>query len=91
MKKIFYSLISSTYPKNKRDLVGIDYMGKLNEVEKAFLNSIKELQSLGLDVSVHKVEGTDEVEVDLMDTGRIPKRPTYEENLASLGQEDEDY
>lgn len=38
MKKIFYSLISSTYPKNKRDLVGIDYMGKLNEVEKAFLN-----------------------------------------------------
>jgi DNA-directed RNA polymerase subunit beta len=57
---------------------------------ESFKVLLRELQSLGLDVSVHKVEGTEEVEVDLMDTvGRSPKRPTYE-NLVSLGEEDEE-
>ena len=57
---------------------------------ESFKVLLRELQSLGLDVSVHKVEGTEEAEVDLMDTtGRSPKRPTYE-NLVSLGEEDED-
>lgn len=57
---------------------------------ESFKVLLRELQSLGLDVSVHKVEGTEEVEVDLMENvGRSPKRPTYE-NLASLGQDDDD-
>lgn len=57
---------------------------------ESFKVLLRELQSLGLDVSVHKVEGTEEVEIDLMDSGaRTPKRPTYE-NLASLGQDDDD-
>jgi DNA-directed RNA polymerase subunit beta len=59
---------------------------------ESFKVLLRELQSLGLDVSVHKVEGTEEIEIDLMDTAsRSPKRPTYE-NLVSLGEEDdEDY
>ena len=59
---------------------------------ESFKVLLRELQSLGLDVSVHKVEGTEEIEIDLMETtSRSPKRPTYE-NLASLGQDDdEDY
>ncbi|BAQ61226.1 DNA-directed RNA polymerase beta subunit [Geminocystis sp. NIES-3708] len=58
---------------------------------ESFKVLLRELQSLGLDVSVHKVlEDNEEVEINLMDTGnRTPKRPTYE-NLASLGQDDED-
>jgi len=59
---------------------------------ESFKVLLRELQSLGLDVSVHKViDGSEHVEIDLMDTTqRAPKRPTYE-NLASLGQEDEEY
>jgi DNA-directed RNA polymerase subunit beta len=59
---------------------------------ESFKVLLRELQSLCLDVSVHKVEGTEEKEVDLMEVvSRTPKRPTYE-NLASLGQDDdEDY
>jgi DNA-directed RNA polymerase subunit beta len=57
---------------------------------ESFKVLLRELQSLGLDVSVHKVEGTEEVEIDLMESGgRGPKRPTYE-NLVSLGEEDDD-
>lgn len=59
---------------------------------ESFKVLLRELQSLGLDVSVHKViDGSEHVEIDLMDTTqRAPKRPTYE-NLASLGQEDDEY
>jgi DNA-directed RNA polymerase subunit beta len=58
---------------------------------ESFKVLLRELQSLGLDVSVHKVlDGNEEVEINLMDSGnRTPKRPTYE-NLASLGQDDDD-
>ena len=58
---------------------------------ESFKVLLRELQSLGLDVSVHKVlEDNEEVEINLMDSGnRTPKRPTYE-NLASLGQDDDD-
>lgn len=58
---------------------------------ESFKVLLRELQSLGLDVSVHKVlEDNQEVEINLMDSGnRTPKRPTYE-NLASLGQDDDD-
>ncbi len=57
---------------------------------ESFKVLLRELQSLGLDVSVHKVEGTEEVEINLMETlGKSPRRPTYE-NLASLGQDDDD-
>ncbi|MBL1210368.1 DNA-directed RNA polymerase subunit beta [Geminocystis sp. GBBB08] len=58
---------------------------------ESFKVLLRELQSLGLDVSVHKVlEGNEEIEINLMDsTNRTPKRPTYE-NLASLGQDDDD-
>ncbi|BAQ66382.1 DNA-directed RNA polymerase subunit beta [Geminocystis sp. NIES-3709] len=58
---------------------------------ESFKVLLRELQSLGLDVSVHKVlDGQEEVEINLMDSGnRTPKRPTYE-NLASLGQDDDD-
>ena len=59
---------------------------------ESFKVLLRELQSLGLDVSVHKVDGDEETEVDLMEASRsIPKRPTYKENLTSLGQEDDDY
>lgn len=59
---------------------------------ESFKVLIRELQSLGLDVSVHKVvEGSEHEEVDLMDTSnRAPKRPTYD-NLVSLGQDDDEY
>lgn len=58
---------------------------------ESFKVLLRELQSLGLDVSVHKVlDGQEEVEINLMEQGnRTPKRPTYE-NLASLGQDDDD-
>lgn len=59
---------------------------------ESFKVLLRELQSLGLDVSVHKVDGDEENEVDLMEASRsIPKRPTYKENLASLGQDDDEY
>jgi DNA-directed RNA polymerase subunit beta len=52
---------------------------------ESFKVLMRELQSLGLDIAVHKLEntpdgGSREVEVDLMvDTGRrTPSRPTYE-------------
>lgn len=53
---------------------------------ESFKVLMRELQSLGLDISVHKVEATEEgssrdVEVDLMADGdrrRTPSRPTYE-------------
>jgi DNA-directed RNA polymerase subunit beta len=58
---------------------------------ESFKVLMRELQSLGLDIAVHKVETTDDgssrdVEVDLMaDTSRrTPTRPTYE----SLTRED---
>lgn len=59
---------------------------------ESFKVLLRELQSLGLDVSVHKVlDGQEEVEINLMEQGnRTPKRPTYE-NLASLGQDDDEY
>lgn len=58
---------------------------------ESFKVLLRELQSLALDVSVHKVlDGQEEVEINLMEQGtRTPKRPTYE-NLASLGQDDDD-
>jgi DNA-directed RNA polymerase subunit beta len=58
---------------------------------ESFKVLLRELQSLGLDVSVHKVlESNENEEINLMDSGnRTPKRPTYE-NLASLGQDDDD-
>ena len=59
---------------------------------ESFKVLMRELQSLGLDIAVHKVETTQDgtsrdVEVDLMiDTlRRTPSRPTYE----SLGMEDD--
>ncbi len=59
---------------------------------ESFKVLLRELQSLGLDVSVHKVvDGSEHQEVDLMDTSsRAPKRPTYD-SLVSLGQEDDEY
>lgn len=58
---------------------------------ESFKVLMRELQSLGLDIAVHKVETLDDgtsrdVEVDLMidTTRRTPSRPTYE----SLTQED---
>ncbi|MBF2055804.1 MAG: DNA-directed RNA polymerase subunit beta [Cyanobacterium sp. T60_A2020_053] len=60
---------------------------------ESFKVLLRELQSLGLDVSVHKVmEDNEDIEIDLMDSAhtRAPKRPTYE-NLASLGQDDDEY
>lgn len=59
---------------------------------ESFKVLMRELQSLGLDISVHKVETADDgtsrdVEVDLMadtDRRRTPSRPTYE----SLTRED---
>ncbi len=54
-------------------------------IPESFKVLMRELQSLGLDIAVHKVENTPDgasrdVEVDLMvDTGRrTPSRPTYE-------------
>ena len=59
---------------------------------ESFKVLMRELQSLGLDVAVHKVEAADDgmsrdVEVDLMveSQRRTPSRPTYE----SLGMEDD--
>lgn len=59
---------------------------------ESFKVLLRELQSLGLDVSVHKVvDGSEHQEVDLMDTRhRAPRRPTYD-NLVSLGQDDDEY
>ncbi|ERN39851.1 DNA-directed RNA polymerase, beta subunit [Rubidibacter lacunae KORDI 51-2] len=59
---------------------------------ESFKVLMRELQSLGLDVSVHKVDAAEDgtsrdVEVDLMadsDRRRLPSRPTYE----SLSRED---
>ena len=57
---------------------------------ESFKVLMRELQSLGLDIAVHKVEttedGTQDVEVDLMAdfSRRTPSRPTYE----SLSTED---
>ena len=53
---------------------------------ESFKVLMRELQSLGLDISVHKVEATEDgasrdVEIDLMADGdrrRTPSRPTYE-------------
>ena len=59
---------------------------------ESFKVLMRELQSLGLDIAVHKVEAADDgmsrdVEVDLMveSQRRTPSRPTYE----SLGMEDD--
>ena len=61
---------------------------------ESFKVLLRELQSLGLDVSVHKVvEGSEHIEIDLMETGnKAPRRPTYKEDysLSSLGQDDDD-
>jgi len=66
---------------------------------ESFKVLMRELQSLGLDISVHKVETADDgssrdVEVDLMadsDRRRTPSRPTYEslsrEELQPAGSE----
>ncbi len=61
---------------------------------ESFKVLMRELQSLGLDIAVHKVENTEdgstrEVEIDLMaDTkNRIPSKPTYE----SLVTEEEEF
>jgi DNA-directed RNA polymerase subunit beta len=58
---------------------------------------MRELQSLGLDIAVHKVETAEDgtsrdVEVDLMiDTQRrTPSRPTYE-SLSSEDLEEEEF
>ncbi|HAC64997.1 MAG TPA: DNA-directed RNA polymerase subunit beta [Cyanothece sp. UBA12306] len=63
---------------------------------ESFKVLMRELQSLGLDIAVHKVESTDDgtsrdVEVDLMiDTQRrTPSRPTYE-SLTSEDLEEEE-
>jgi len=53
---------------------------------ESFKVLMRELQSLGLDIAVHKVENAEDgssrdVEVDLMadvDRRRTPSRPTYE-------------
>lgn len=58
---------------------------------------MRELQSLGLDIAVHKIEqGEDgesrEVEIDLMADGeyrRAPSRPTYESLSRSEFEEEE--
>ncbi|HIK38640.1 MAG: DNA-directed RNA polymerase subunit beta [Geminocystis sp.] len=66
---------------------------------ESFKVLLRELQSLCLDVSVHKVveredKSVEDIEVDLMESDHrsSPRRPTYKEeyNLVSLGQEDYD-
>jgi len=64
---------------------------------ESFKVLMRELQSLGLDIAVHKVEtatdgNSDDTEVDLMadvDRRRAPNRPTYESLTADDLQEDE--
>jgi DNA-directed RNA polymerase subunit beta len=62
---------------------------------ESFKVLMRELQSLGLDIAVHKVEttedGTQDVEVDLMAdfNRRTPNRPTYE-SLTAADLEDEE-
>ncbi len=62
---------------------------------ESFKVLMRELQSLGLDIAVHKVEttedGTQDVEVDLMAdfNRRTPSRPTYE-SLTTADLEDEE-
>jgi DNA-directed RNA polymerase subunit beta len=62
---------------------------------ESFKVLMRELQSLGLDIAVHKVEttedGTQDVEVDLMAdyNRRAPSRPTYE-SLTTADLEDEE-
>jgi DNA-directed RNA polymerase subunit beta len=62
---------------------------------ESFKVLMRELQSLGLDIAVHKVEttedGTQDVEVDLMAdfNRRTPSRPTYE-SLTAADLEDEE-
>lgn len=66
---------------------------------ESFKVLLRELQSLCLDVSVHKVveredKSVEDIEVDLMESDHrsSPRRPTYKEeyNLVSLGQDDDD-
>lgn len=66
---------------------------------ESFKVLLRELQSLCLDVSVHKVveredKSVEDIEVDLMESDHrsYPRRPTYKEeyNLVSLGQDDDD-
>jgi DNA-directed RNA polymerase subunit beta len=62
---------------------------------ESFKVLMRELQSLGLDIAVHKVEttedGTQDVEVDLMAdfSRRTPSRPTYESLTAEDLEEEE--
>ena len=64
---------------------------------ESFKVLMRELQSLGLDIAVHKVEtasdgSSNDVEVDLMadrDRRRTPSRPTYESLTTEDLQEDE--
>ena len=59
---------------------------------------MRELQSLGLDISVHKIETAEDgssrdVEVDLMSDSfrRTPSRPTYESLTREDLQEEESF
>ncbi|OKH25215.1 DNA-directed RNA polymerase subunit beta [Hydrococcus rivularis NIES-593] len=62
---------------------------------ESFKVLMRELQSLGLDIAIHKVEttedGTQDVEVDLMAdfSRRTPSRPTYESLTAEDLEEEE--